>query len=136
MNCINFTGHLPRDSEQKFTPNGDAVLTFSVALNSGFGAKSTTSWMNCTMWGKRSESVAPYLKKGTLVGITGEFAARVYQNKEGVEKTSLDVRVNDLTFLGKSEHESTAPVDKSVEKRVEKKAAAADFDDFESEIPF
>jgi single-strand DNA-binding protein len=55
------------------------------------------------MWGKRGESVLPYLNKGQLVGISGEATLRMYEKKDGGQGASLDVRVNDLTLLGKSE---------------------------------
>ena len=83
MNSWNFTGNLGRDCEQRFTQSGDAVVSFSVGVKAGFGDKSTTTWANCSMFGKRGESVAPYLKKGTLVGISGEVNNREYQDKEG-----------------------------------------------------
>lgn len=118
MNVLNFTGNIGRDAETRFTTGGDPIVSFSVALSSGYGDKKTTSWMNCYMFGKRGESVAPYLKKGTLVGVSGEFCARAYTNKDGQEKISLDVRVNDLTLLGKSERSDSAPETRTTKWRV------------------
>lgn len=152
MNNLNFTGNIGRDCETRYTAGGDAITSFSVALTSGFGEKKLTSWMNCSMFGKRGEAVAPYLKKGTQVAISGEFSARPYTNKEGVEKISLDVRVNDLTLLG---GKSTANYDDSgMNQDAERqsaprqapaaapsqapasKPAGSGFDDFEDDIPF
>lgn len=103
MNVWNFTGNLGRDAEKRFTQSGDAVVSFSVGVKSGFGDKATTTWVNCAMFGKRGEAVAEYLGKGQLVGISGEVTLREYQDKEGQKRNSLDVRVNDLTLLGKKE---------------------------------
>ena len=100
MNNLNFTGNCGRDAEVKHTASGDSITSFSVALSSGYGDKKVTTWINCSMFGKRGESVANYVKKGSLVGISGEFQARPWTNKDGVEKLSLEVRVNDLTLLG------------------------------------
>jgi single-strand DNA-binding protein len=100
MNIYTFTGGLGRDCEQRFTPKGDAVTSFSVAVNSGYGDKAVTSWINCNLWGKQAESLAPYLLKGTKVAVSGEFTLRPYTTKDGLEKTSADVRVNSLTLLG------------------------------------
>jgi len=61
MNVINFTGNCGRDAETKFLGNGDAVTSFSVALSSGFGDKKITTWLNCSMYGKRGEAVANYI---------------------------------------------------------------------------
>ena len=92
-----------RDCETKFAPSGDAVTSFSVAVKSGYGEKESTIWANCAIWGKRGESVAPYLLKGQLVGLVGELNVREYDKKDGTKGHSVDVRVNDLTLLGKKD---------------------------------
>lgn len=101
MNVWNFTGNLGRDAEQRHTAGGDSVVNFTIAVKSGFGDKAVTTWANCTIWGKRGESVLPYLLKGQLVGVSGEVTLREYDAKDGGKGKSLDVRVNDLTLLGK-----------------------------------
>jgi single-strand DNA-binding protein len=111
MNNWNFTGNLGRSAEKKFVGD-NSLVSFSVAVKSGYGDKAVTTWTNCQMWGKRGESVLPYLNKGQLVGINGEATLRLYEKKDGGQGVSLDVRVNDLTLLGKSEaspSERTAP---------------------------
>ena len=126
MNSLNFTGNVGRDAETRFTPNSDAITSFSVALTSGYGDKKITTWLNCTIFGKRGEALADYIKKGAQVGISGEFAARPYTTKEGAEKLSLDVGVNDLTLLGgKREEGGKSPT-----------AQSKDPMDFEDSIPF
>jgi single-strand DNA-binding protein len=101
MNVFTFTGNLGRDAEQRYTPSGDSVVTFSVPVKSGFGDKAITSWIKCTLWGKCGDSVLPYLKKGQLVGVSGEFQCREYQDKDGQQRYSNEVRVNDVNLLGK-----------------------------------
>jgi single-strand DNA-binding protein len=110
MNVFTFTGHLGGDAEVRYTPptarqpNGTAVCNFSVAVNSGIGENKVTTWVRCALWGNRAEGGLPaYLLKGTLVGVSGELTAREYQ-VDGVTRTSLDVRVNDVTLLGSKEH--------------------------------
>lgn len=109
MNVFSFTGNLGNQAEQRYTQGGDSIVSFSVAVKSGFGDKAVTTWVRCTMFGKRGESVLPYLNKGQLVGVSGEFSAREWDDKEGQKRTSVEVRVNDLTLLGKSEREQTQP---------------------------
>ena len=108
MNVLCFTGNLGSDAEQRFTPAGDSIVGFSVALSHGWGQKKGTAWMRCSMFGKRGESVLPYLKKGQQVGVSGEFAPREYE-KDGQTRISLDVRVNDLTLLGKRQDSQESP---------------------------
>ena len=140
MNSWNFTGNLGNDCEQRYTQSGDSVVSFSVGVKSGFGDKASTTWAKCAMFGKRGEAVAPYLKKGTLVGVVGEVNNREYQDKEGQKRYSLDVRVNDLTLLGgKSDRsESNAPsqpADKPQQRNAQcaQGGGMADMDD---DIPF
>ena len=134
MNSWSFTGNLGRDAEQRYTQSGDSVVSFSVGVKAGFGDKATTTWANCSMFGKRGESVVPYLKKGTLVGIVGEVNLREYQDKEGQKRYSLDVRVNDLTLLGGKPSGDSAPSEKP--QRNAQGAPKASISDMDDDIPF
>ena len=133
MNSWSFTGNLGRDAEQRYTQSGDSVVSFSVGVKAGFGDKATTTWANCSMFGKRGESVAPYLKKGALVGISGELNNREYQDKEGQKRYSLDVRVSDLTLLGGKQSGDSAP---SQTQRNAQGAPRTSIENMDDEIPF
>lgn len=108
MNVLNAIGNIGKDCEIRHTPNGDVVAQFSFALTSGYGDKQITTWLNCNVWGKRGETLAPMLLKGTKIGITGELTNRPYTAKDGAEKHSLEVRVSDVTLLGKPSGESVS----------------------------
>lgn len=129
MNNWNFTGNLGKEAESRYLPNGDAVVSFSVAVKSGYGDKALTTWVRCSMFGKRGEAVAQYLTKGQLVGVSGEACLRPWKDKEGNEKQSLEVRVNDLTLLGKSEGAGSKPASAQPDK------PASGFEDFD-DAPF
>lgn len=130
MNNLNFTGNLGKDAEQKYTAGGDSIVSFSVACKAGFGDKATTTWVRCTMFGKRGDSVLKFLNKGQLVGVSGEFSAREWDDKEGNKRTSIECRVNDLTLLGGKQEgqpaQQQAPKPQSPEKP----------DYYEQDIPF
>ena len=130
MNSWNFTGNLGRDCDTRYTQSGDAVVSFSVGVKAGFGDKATTTWANCSMFGKRGEAVSAYLKKGTLVGIVGEVDHRKYQNKEGQDHYSLDVSVNDLTLLGGKKDSEPAP------QRNAQGAPRTSIENMDDDIPF
>ena len=128
MNNWNFTGNLGNDAEQRFTANSESVVNFSVAVKSGYGDKASTTWAKCALWGKRGEAVSQYLTKGSLVGVSGEVTLRPWKDKEGVEKVSLEVRVNDLTLLsGRREESESKPVERPVSRFT---------DDLPDEVPF
>ena len=134
MNSLSAIGNISRDAELRFTPNQDAICSFSFALNSGFGDKQVTTWLNCNVWGTRAEKLAPMLLKGTKVGIQGELTNRPYKAKDGTEKFSLEVRVNDLTLLGGKGDTSTSP-SKNNAPQATKTASSVDYDDGEA-LPF
>ena len=100
MNNWSFTGNLGRDAETKYVGES-SVTEFSVAVKSGYGDKAITTWAKCAMWGDRGEKVAQYLTKGQAVGIVGELTLREYVKKDGGNGASLEVRVSDMTLLGK-----------------------------------
>ena len=111
MNNWNFTGHCAADAETRYSKSGDAIVSFSVAVKSGFGDKATTTWARCSMFGNRGTAVSEFLTKGQLVGVCGEVTLREYDKKDGSKGASLEVRVNDLTLLGKrdSDAQHSAP---------------------------
>ncbi len=109
MNVFTFTGNLGRDAEVRYTQGGDAVSGFSVAVKSGFGKNEKTIWVKCSQWGKAAESVAPYLKKGQQVAISGEIGFDADEKNDG-KYAAITVRVNSLTLGGgKSEGERADP---------------------------
>lgn len=137
MNNLNFTGNIGRDAETRFTTSGDAITSFSAALASGYGDKKVTTWLNCSIFGKRGESLAPYLKKGAQVAITGEFTARQYTSKDGSEKLSLDLRVNDVTLIGgKSQGEQQEQRPSAAPAKKSPSAAPSAPNDIDDNIPF
>ena len=107
-NSISFTGNLGKDAEIKQIGDNQ-LLEFSVANSVGYGTKKDTVWFKCALWGKRGEAIAQYMTKGTSVFVTGELSLRTYTNKEGVEKTSPEVRVNGVDFVGGKQDAAQQP---------------------------
>ena len=100
-NVFSFTGSLGRDGELK-SVNNQSLVSFAVANSVGFGDKKTTLWLDCTLWGKRAESIAQYLLKGQSVFVTGELTTREYQAKDGSgTKTALALNVTAVDLIGK-----------------------------------
>lgn len=132
INNYTFSGNIGKDAIVRHTPNGDPVASFSVAVQSGYGERKATSWLNCNLWGKRAESLAPYLLKGAKVFISGEFTLRTYTDKAGFEKVSPDVNVRELELSGKPQE--AAQHDHQPQKQTP--AGSSGFDDFEDSIPF
>lgn len=132
MNAWNFVGNLGKDAETRYLQSGDPVVSFSVGVKAGYGDKATTTWARCSMFGKRGEAVAPYLVKGQQVAISGEASLREYTDKQGQQRASLEVRVNDLTLVGGKREAQQAPQ----APRQQAPQQAGGFGDMDDSIPF
>lgn len=93
-------GRLGGDAEAKSTQNGHNFVSFSVASDVGYGDKKETLWCRCTLWGKRGDSLMPYLKKGTAVCVLGEISLRTWQDNQGQNRTDLQVNCQDIWLIG------------------------------------
>jgi single-strand DNA-binding protein len=127
MNSISISGNLGKDSEMRSLPNGDPVCQFSVA--DSMGRDKGTIWWNCTIFGKRAESLSQYLTKGQQVTVIGSVTEREWTDKDGQKRGSRDVRVSDVALMGgKREAPRTAPKPPA--------KAGSGFDDKDDDIPF
>lgn len=137
MNVFTFSGNVGKASDIRYTQNGDAVLQFSLAVRSGFGKNENTVWVACNLWGKRAESLSPYIQKGSQVVVSGELNNRKWTNKEGQDQLSLEVRVNEITLVGGKSETSDArqPNRRESESNQSSSEGFDDFDDSGS-IPF
>ncbi|MXY24651.1 MAG: single-stranded DNA-binding protein [Acidobacteria bacterium] len=101
---VSIVGNLGRDAEQRYTPGGDAVVTFSVATtevrNNRGEREEHTQWFRVDFWGKRGERIKDYLTKGQRVFVDGRLRVRDYEDRDGKARYSLDVRADDVVLLG------------------------------------
>lgn len=110
MNSITIAGILGKDAEIRHLNNGDPVASFSVADSQG--KDKPTIWWRCSLFGKRAESLAPYLLKGAHVTVSGNVTERSYTDKSGQERTGQDVRVADVALQGGKREGAQAPSSK------------------------
>lgn len=130
MNNLTIAGQLGKDAEIKYMPNGDAVASFSVADSQG--KDKPTIWWNCSLFGKRAESLSPYLLKGSAVTVSGSVTEREWTDKEGGKRKSMDVRVQDIALQGGKRDASP----QQAPQRQTQKPAPSGFDDMDSDVPF
>lgn len=105
MNVYTFSGNLGKDCVVRNTGQSE-VANFSVAVKSGYGDREQTLWIDCSLWGKRAQSLAEYLTKGQQVVVSGELSTREHEGK-----TYLQVRVNDVTLVGKRDSQQQSAPD-------------------------
>lgn len=108
MNSITVAGQLGRDAELKYLNNGDPICNFSIADSQG--KDKSTIWWNCTIYGKRGESLAQYLTKGQAVTVVGHITEREFTDKNGNQRKAMDVRVNEVALQGGRREQEAKPV--------------------------
>jgi single-strand DNA-binding protein len=104
MNKIMLIGNLGRDPEMNYTPNGTAIAKFSLAVNrvtkSATGERvEETEWFYIVAWQQLAERCSTYLKKGQKVFIEGRLTTRKYTDRNGIERTAVEVIANEIEFL-------------------------------------
>ena len=93
-------GNLGNDPDVRFTPNGNAVANLSVATDESYKDKNTgqmvpkTEWHKVVIFGKLAEIAGQYLKKGSKVYIEGKLETRKWQNKEGQDVYTTEIKVD------------------------------------------
>jgi single-strand DNA-binding protein len=104
LNKIMLIGNLGRDPDMNVTGDGTPFTRFSVAVNrttknSSGERKEETEWFNIVAWGQLAELCNTYLHKGSKVYIEGRLTQRKYTDKNGNERTSVEVIASDVEFL-------------------------------------
>lgn len=102
INRVVLVGRLTKDPELRYTPNGVAVATFTLAVNRTFASQSgekEADFINCVVWRKAAENTANYLRKGNLTGVEGRIQTRNYDNQEGKRVYITEVVVDSVQFL-------------------------------------
>ena len=114
FNKITIIGNLGRDPELRYTPQGDAVCDFSVAVNDRKRDKAgdwqdITTWFKVTFWGKQGENASKYLTKGRQVYVEGRLHLDEWTDRDGNARQTLAIRGSELQFLGEkgSDEKST-----------------------------
>jgi len=106
INKVILIGRLGRDPEVRYTPDGTAVATFSIATSDEWSDKSSgekkerTEWHRIVAWRKLAEICGEYLSKGRQVYIEGKLQTREWQDKDGNKRTTTEVVASDMQMLG------------------------------------
>jgi len=151
VNKVIIVGNLGADPETRYTPSGDAVTNIRVATTDKWKDKASgemkeaTEWHRISFFGRLAEVAGEYLKKGSQVYVEGSLRTRKWQDKEGQDRYSTDIRGDVMQMLGRREgggapRDEAAPRGGEAKAGAEAKAAqkkpAGKFDDMEDDIPF
>lgn len=138
LNKVMIIGNLGRDPELRYTQNGKAVASFSVAVGrvgrDPQGERvDETEWFRVVAWERLGETCGEFLKKGAKVYIEGRLQSRKYQDRDGQERTAVEVVAQEMLMLdgrplNGDGSDSPRPVAVGV--------GLGDHDDGEGELPF
>lgn len=94
-NQITVTGRIGQEPELRYTPNGKAVIEFSLADTYGKDDNKKTTWHNCTAFGQMAENIAASVRKGKTVIVVGRLEQNEYTKKDGTKGKSVKLIVDE-----------------------------------------
>lgn len=112
LNVVAIIGRMVKDPELKSTNSGKSVCSFRIANDSGYkdaNGQNQTNWLDVTAWNKTAEFICKYFPKGSLIAIDGRLQTRQYQDKNGQNRTAVEIVANSANFCGSKESTSPSP---------------------------
>ena len=106
LNRVFLIGNLTRDPELRYLPSGQAVTTFTLAVNRVYTAgtgerKEETSFIRVVVWARRAEVCNEFLRKGSPVFVEGRLQSRTWEAQDGTKRSSIEVVANNVQFLSR-----------------------------------
>jgi single-strand DNA-binding protein len=150
VNKVILIGRLGKDPETRYMTSGEAVTNATLATSENWKDKSgekqeKTEWHNLVFYRRLAEIAGEYLKKGSQIYVEGKLQTRKWQTKEGQDRYTTEIVVNEMTMLGgKSsggsfevvENRPAASAGGSAPAKAAPAAAKSNFDNFDDDIPF
>ena len=108
FNKVFLLGRLARDPEIRYTQNGSAIANMTVATDESFTGSDgnkveRTEWHRVTVFGKMAENCGNYLGKGSLVHVEGSLATRKWQDQNGQDRYTTEIKAQRVQFLDRRE---------------------------------
>ena len=140
MNKVFLIGNLTRDPELTESATGVSVCHFAIAVNRSYtngDGERQADFFNCTAWRGLADSISRYCKKGSKVAVVGSIQIRNYEDNQGMQRTAVDVIVQDCEFLNTPKKDGNETASESAPKRSApaRKAQMSVYDD-DGDIPF
>lgn len=141
LNHCSFIGRLGADPETRHAPSGDAICNFRIAVGWKTKEKEGAEWVRISAFGKLAEICGQYLKKGSQVFVSGKMSTRKWQDKEGRDQYTTEIRADQMQMLG-GKSDGAQQERQQPGQRQQQSAPSGGggqsggMDDFESDIPF
>lgn len=113
INNVVLVGRLTKDPDLRYTSNGTATATFTLAVNRNFTSSTgerEADFINCVIWRKSAENLANFAKKGSLIGVTGRIQTRNYENQQGQRVYVTEVVAENFQLLEKRQNNQQSGV--------------------------
>ena len=145
VNKVILIGHLGADPEIRYLPSGEAVANLRLATTDVWKDKDgnkqeATEWHRVSFFGRQAEICGQYLKKGSQIYVEGSIRTRKWQDKEGQDRYTTEIRGDRMQMLGgRPAGGDSAPAARPAPAAAPAPAAPAgggNFNDFEDDIPF
>lgn len=154
VNMVVLVGHLGKDPELRYAPDGTAFANVSIATSEQWidkasgEKKEATEWHRLVFSGRLAEIAGEYLKKGSQIYVRGRIRTRKWQDKDGQDRYTTEIRADELKMLGSRGESASpssssgqpaarpAPAEKPAATPPAEKKPAGRFDDMEDDIPF
>lgn len=124
LNVAAIMGRLVADPELKTTPAGVHLCRFRLACERSYarpGEQRQADFLDVVAWRQTAEFVSKYFKKGSLIAVQGSVQSRQYQDKNGANRTAVEIAASSVSFAGGKKE--AAPRD--FEQQTQDYAAAA-----------
>ena len=101
-NTVNIVGNATRDPELRYTPSGQTVATFGLAVNRRWQNRQTQEWEEQTSffdikcWAQMAENVSESVQRGTRVIVTGRLEQRSWENDNGEKRSKIEVVADEI----------------------------------------
>jgi single-strand DNA-binding protein len=141
VNKVILIGNLGSDPELRYTPNGAAVATLSVATNEVWkdndgNQQQRTEWHRVVLWRKLAEVAGQYLKKGSQVYVEGRLQTRSWDDKDGVKRYTTEIIGNNMQMLGRKDADGPMPEAPLPDKTGEPPSTAGGANEEGDDLPF
>lgn len=112
-NKVQLIGNLGAAPEVKEVTGGRKMAKFSMATHERFKNQKgewmeETYWHKITLWGKQAEFAQKNFQKGTEIAVDGKLRPKVYEDKDGTKKFTIDIEVNEVMICGNKEKKNTS----------------------------
>lgn len=109
LNVVAIMGRMAADAQLRTTQSGKNVASFRIACDRGrkdANGQNQTDWLDVVAWDKTADFVSRHFSKGSMIAVTGRLQSRNYQDKNGNNRTAIEIVANQVSFCGEKQQDT------------------------------